>query len=152
IAAALACALAPNIETLWVARFFQSLGVCAMIVVSRATVRDFYSGAEGAHFLSMLMLVLGLAPMVGPPAGALILEEFGWRGIFFLHAALGTLALIMVLLVFPESLTKKRRAQGGILRVLAGYVTLLKDPHYIVPTIAGDLVFAGLFAFLAGGP
>lgn len=152
IAAALACALAPNIETLWVARFFQSLGVCAMIVVSRATVRDFYSGAEGAHFLSMLMLVLGLAPMVGPPVGAFILDVYGWRGIFLLHAALGALVLVMVMLVFPESLQKQHRAQGGILRALAGYVTLLRDPHYIVPTIAGDLVFAGLFAFLAGGP
>jgi DHA1 family bicyclomycin/chloramphenicol resistance-like MFS transporter len=152
IAAALACALAPNIETLWVARFFQSLGVCAMIVVSRATVRDFYSGAEGAHFLSMLMLVLGFAPMIGPPIGAFILEEYGWRGIFYLHAVLGALVLTMVLLVFPESLPKSRRARGGILGVLKGYVTLLQDRHYIVPTIAGDLVFAGLFAFLAGGP
>ena len=152
IAAAFACALAPNIETLWIARFFQSLGVCAMIVVSRATVRDFYSGAEGAHFFSMLMLVLGLAPIVGPPLGALILEEYGWRGIFLLHAGLGAAALIAVVFVFPESLPPKRRARGGILRVLGGYVSLLRDPHYIVPTIAGDLVFAGLFAFLAGGP
>jgi DHA1 family bicyclomycin/chloramphenicol resistance-like MFS transporter len=152
IAAAVACALAPNIETLWVARFFQSLGVCAMIVVSRATVRDFYSGAEAAHFLSMLMLILGVAPMVGPPLGAFILNEYSWRGIFLFHTALGSAVLIAVLFVFPESLPPKRRARGGILGVLRGYVSLLRDPHYIVPTIAGDLVFAGLFAFLAGGP
>jgi DHA1 family bicyclomycin/chloramphenicol resistance-like MFS transporter len=98
------------------------------------------------------MLILGLAPMIGPPIGAFILEEYGWRGIFYLHAALGALVLIMVLLVFPESLPKSRRARGGIFGVLKGYVTLLQDRHYIVPTIAGDLVFAGLFAFLAGGP
>ena len=152
IAAAAGCALAPNIETLWVARFVQSLGVCCMIVISRATVRDFYSGTEGAHFLSTLMLVLGLAPVVGPPLGALILDAFGWRGIFWLHAGLGTAVLAAAALVFPESLPVKRRARGGILRVLAGYVTLLRDRHYMAPTIAGDFVFAGLFAFLAGGP
>jgi len=152
IAAALVCAIAPSIETLWVARFFQSLGLCAMIVVSRATVRDNYSGADAANFLSMLMLILGVAPMVGPPLGAFILNEYSWRGIFLFHAGLGTVVLIVILFVFSESLPPKRRARGGIIGVLRGYVSLIKDPHYIVPTIAGDLVFAGLFAFLAGGP
>ena len=152
IVAAAGCALAPNIETLWLARFLQSFGACAMLVISRATVRDFYSGTEGAHFLSMLMLVLGLAPVVGPPLGALILDAFGWRGIFWLQAGLGTAVLAAAAFAFPESLPVKRRARGGILPVLAGYVTLFRDRHYMAPTIAGDLVFAGLFAFLAGGP
>jgi DHA1 family bicyclomycin/chloramphenicol resistance-like MFS transporter len=152
IVASTACAVAPNIETLWIARFFQSLGVCAMMVVTRATVRDFYSGAEGAHFFSMLMLVLGVAPMVGPPLGAWILEEYSWRGIFLFHAAIGSAALIAATLVFPESLPPKHRARGGISRVLSGYVELIKDGHYLAPTFAGNLVFAGLFAFLAGGP
>jgi DHA1 family bicyclomycin/chloramphenicol resistance-like MFS transporter len=152
IAAAAACALSPNIESLWVARFAQSIGTCAAIVIARATVRDLYSGADGAHFLSMLMLVLGTAPIVGPPLGSVILEVYSWRGIFWFHTAIGTAALIAVVFALPETLPAKKRARGGILSVLKGYVALLQDRRYIAPTLAADCVFAGLFAFLAAGP
>jgi DHA1 family bicyclomycin/chloramphenicol resistance-like MFS transporter len=152
IAAAASCALAPNIETLWLARFAQSFGTCAAIAISRATVRDLFSGAEGAHFLSMLMLVLGFAPVIGPPLGAVILDEFGWRGIFWFHTALGFSALMAVAIGLPETLPPKRRARGGILTSLKRYVSLIRDRRYFAPTIAADCVFAGLFAFLAAGP
>ena len=152
VAAAVACAFAPNIESLWVARFAQSIGACAAIVIARATVRDLYSGADGAHFLSMLMLILGMAPIVGPPLGALILDQVGWRGIFWFHTALGVAAFAAVVLVLPETLPAKSRRHGGIISVLAGYLTLLKDRRYLAPTVAADCVFAGLFAFLAAGP
>lgn len=152
IIAAAACALAPNIESLWVMRFAQSIGTCAAIVIARAIVRDLYSGAEGAHFLSMLMLVLGFAPVVGPPLGAFILEQVGWRGIFWFHTLLGTCALVAAALALPETLPPSKRRHGGIATVLRGYVTLLKDRRYMAPTLAADCVFAGLFAFLAAGP
>jgi DHA1 family bicyclomycin/chloramphenicol resistance-like MFS transporter len=152
VAAAAACALAPNIESLWVARFAQSIGTCAVIVIARATVCDLYSGADGAHFLSMLMLVLGFAPIVGPPLGSVILEVYSWRGIFWFHTVLGTAAMIAVVFGLPETLAAKKRSPGGILSVLKGYVALLQDRHYIAPTLAADGVFAGLFAFLAAGP
>ena len=152
IIAAAACALAPNIESLWAARFLQSMGTCTAIVIARATVRDLYSGAEGAHFLSMLMLVLGAAPIIGPPLGSLILDVYSWRGIFWFHTALGLAAFLAVMFALPETLPAKQRARGGILSVLKGYVVLLRDRRYIVPTIAADCVFAGLFAFLAAGP
>jgi DHA1 family bicyclomycin/chloramphenicol resistance-like MFS transporter len=152
IVAAAGCALAPNIETLWVARFLQSIGTCAAIVIARATVRDLYSGAEGAHFLSMLMLVLGMAPIIGPPLGAFILTEFSWRGIFWFHTALGAAAFAAAFFGLRETLPPSRRNRSGLVGVLRGYVALLQDRHYIVPTIAADGVFAGLFAFLAAGP
>jgi MFS transporter, DHA1 family, multidrug resistance protein len=152
IVAAAACALAPNIESLWAARFLQSIGTCAAIVIARATVRDLYSGAEGAHFLSMLMLVLGAAPIIGPPLGSFILYVYSWRGIFWFLTALGLAAFVAVMFGLPETLPARQRARGGILSVLKGYVVLLQDRRYIVPTIAADCVFVGLFAFLAAGP
>src|SRR5690606_5905661 len=144
LVAAAACALAPNIESLWAARFLQSMGTCTAIVIARATVRDLYRGAEGAHFLSMLMLVLGAAPIIGPPLGSLILDVYSWRGIFWFHTALGSAAFLAVMFALPETLPAKQRARGGILSVLKGYVVLLQDRRYIVPTIAADCVFAGL--------
>jgi DHA1 family bicyclomycin/chloramphenicol resistance-like MFS transporter len=100
----------------------------------------------------MLMLVLGFAPVIGPPLGAVILDEFGWRGIFWFHTVLGLAALLAVVLGLPETLPPKRRARGGILAALARYLALVRDRRFFAPTIAADGVFAGLFAFLAAGP
>jgi DHA1 family bicyclomycin/chloramphenicol resistance-like MFS transporter len=152
VAAAIACALAPNIESLWAARFAQSIGACACIVIARAAVRDRYHGAEAARFFSMLMLVLGAAPIVGPQLGAFILTNFGWRGIFWFLALFSAATFAAVLLGLPESLPPERRARGGIVPALLSYLTLLRDRRFLAPTLAADFVFAGLFAFIAGGP
>ena len=150
--ASVACANAPNIESLWVARFVQSIGACAMLVIARAAVRDLYHGAEAARFFSLLMLVLGTAPIVGPLLGAFILENYGWRGIFWLLAAMSAATLVAVSLGLPETLRADRRSRGGILGALKAYLTLLRDRRFLAPTLAADCVFAGLFAFIAGGP
>jgi DHA1 family bicyclomycin/chloramphenicol resistance-like MFS transporter len=150
--ASIACANAPNIESLWVARFVQSIGACAMLVIARAAVRDLYHGAEAARFFSLLMLVLGMAPIVGPLLGAFILENFGWRWIFWLLAAMSAAVLVAVSLGLPETLRPERRSRTGILGALKAYATLLRDRRFLAPTLAADCVFAGLFAFIAGGP
>ncbi|MEX2128314.1 MAG: Bcr/CflA family multidrug efflux MFS transporter [Xanthobacteraceae bacterium] len=152
VAASIACALAPNIESLWLARLAQSVGGCAGLVIARAAVRDLYSGAEAARFFSLLMLVLGTAPIVGPLLGAQLLVHFGWRAIFWTLALLAMAALVAVALGLPETLPPQRRARGGVLQALASYRELLRDRRFLAPTLAGDLVFAGLFAFIAGGP
>ena len=152
VASSIACALAPNIESLWVARLGQSFGVCAAVVIARAAVRDLYHGAEAARFFSLLMRVLGVAPIVGPPLGAFLLANFGWRGVFWFLSAFAMTTLAAVFFGLPETLPPERRARGGIVHALGGYVTLLLDRRYLAPTLAADFVFAGLFSFVAGGP
>jgi DHA1 family bicyclomycin/chloramphenicol resistance-like MFS transporter len=152
IAASIACAITPSIESLWVARVVQSIGGCAGLVIARAAVRDLYHGAQAARFFSMLMLVLGTAPIIGPLLGAQLLGWFGWRSIFWALALIASGTFIAVAFGLPETLPPKRRAQGGLLQALKGYRRLLADRRFLAPTLAGDFVFAGLFAFIAGGP
>jgi DHA1 family bicyclomycin/chloramphenicol resistance-like MFS transporter len=152
VIAAVACALSPNIESLWFARFAQAIGACAVAVTARAIVRDQYSGAEGARFFSALMLFMGTAPIVGPLIGAFLVTKFSWRAIFWLLAAYSTATLLAVLFGLPETLPKERRSRGGILHALESYVILLKDRRFLAPTLAANCIFAGLFAFIALGP
>ncbi len=147
-----ACALAPNIESLWAARLAQSLGACAMLVIARAAVRDLYQGAEAARFFSLLLLVLGTAPIIGPQLGAFIAESFGWRIVFWMLAAMSAAAFAAVALGLPETLPPARRSRIGVTGALKAYLTLLRDRRFLAPTLAADFVFAGLFAFIAGEP
>jgi DHA1 family bicyclomycin/chloramphenicol resistance-like MFS transporter len=152
ILASIACALAPHIESFWIARLAQSLGACAGLMVSRAAVRDLYDGAEMARFFSLLVLVLGVAPIVGPLLGGWILAFAGWREIFWMLALVGAILLIVVGMWMPETLPPERRVAGGLKPALASYRELLGDGHYMAHIVAASLVFTGLFAYIAGSP
>lgn len=66
IVGSVACALATSIEMMLVARFVQALGACAGGVVSRAVIRDRFDHTETARMLSLMMLIMGMAPILAP--------------------------------------------------------------------------------------
>ena len=92
--ATIGCAFAPNIETFITLRFFQALGGCAGMTLTRAIIRDLYDTKQVASFLSNMALIMGLAPITAPSIGALINDHLGWRAIFFILAALNIICLI----------------------------------------------------------
>ena len=73
-------------NTLVVFRFLQALGGCAPIVIPRAIVRDHFEQVGSIRMLSMLMLVMGLAPILAPLIGGQLLVNFGWRSVFWVLA------------------------------------------------------------------
>lgn len=64
--ASIACGLASNIKLLLVGRFFQAMGACTTIVVSRAIVRDGAEGKAAARALSSLAIALAVGPQLPP--------------------------------------------------------------------------------------
>jgi MFS family permease len=80
VLAALACAVAPTVGVLVALRVVQGLAGGAVLVIARAVVRDLYTGSDVTRFLSRLTLVFGLAPIVAPSLGSLVLTVTGWRG------------------------------------------------------------------------
>lgn len=67
--AAAACALAPDVQTLTVARLFQALGGCSGMVIARAMVRDVSDERGSVRLMAQLMLVMGIAPVIAPIVG-----------------------------------------------------------------------------------
>ena len=150
--ASLACAMAPSIDMLIALRFAQALGGCAGMVISRAIVRDIFDERESARMLSMLMLVMGVAPILAPVLGAWLVTEFGWRAIFLTLAGFGALNLISIAATLGESLPPERRQRHGLLTVFRVYGALLRDPYFMRFALAGGLAIAGMFAYIAGSP
>ena len=105
--ASLACALSISIEMLIVARAFQALGGCGGIVLTRAIVRDIYSGARAGRELSLIASVMALAPVLAPIAGGVLQTAFGWRSVFFTLVAVGIAAIAIVWAALPETLTMR---------------------------------------------
>jgi DHA1 family bicyclomycin/chloramphenicol resistance-like MFS transporter len=150
-AASLACAFAPNLEWLMGARFIQALGGCAGMVISRAVVSDKCDAVGSAKVFSQLMLVMGLAPILAPMLGGLLVNTTGWQSIFLVLTVFSALAALAVALGLPESLPDyvPRQPLKGALRQ---YGRLLADPVYLGHALTGGLAVAGMFAYISGSP
>jgi DHA1 family bicyclomycin/chloramphenicol resistance-like MFS transporter len=152
IVASLGCARATSIEVLIGGRFLQALGGCAPLVIPRAIVRDYFDERGSARMLSVLMLVMGLAPILAPLIGGQLLVYFGWRAVFWLLAVYASIWLLLAVIFLPESLLPARRRRQPIGAVLAVYGRLLRDRVYIGYVVTGGLIFSGLLAYIAGSP
>jgi DHA1 family bicyclomycin/chloramphenicol resistance-like MFS transporter len=152
VGAALTALFAPDIGVLTVARFFQALGGCAAVVIARAMVRDLFHERESARVFSLLMLVMGLAPMLAPMLGGQLLAFAGWQGIFAALAGFACLCLLAVLFGLRESLPVERRARNGLGGVFTVYANLLRDRGFIGHALAGAFNSGALFAYITGSP
>ncbi|MGY2189726.1 Bicyclomycin resistance protein [compost metagenome] len=150
-AASLACAYAPNLEWLIGARFVQALGGCAGMVISRAVVSDKCDAVGSAKVFSQLMLVMGLAPILAPMLGGLLVNTTGWQSIFLVLTGFSALAGLAVALGLPESMPAHlpRQPMSGALRQ---YGRLLKDSVYLGHALTGGIAIAGMFSYIAGSP
>ncbi|WP_323613931.1 multidrug effflux MFS transporter [Pseudomonas putida] len=149
--ASLACAYAPNLDTLILARFVQALGGCAGMVLSRAIVSDKCDPVASAKVFSQLMLVMGLAPILAPMLGGVLVNLAGWQSIFLTLSLFSAACLVAVGLGLPESLPAHmpRQPLSGALRQ---YVRLLADRTFFGHALTGGIAIAGMFAYIAGSP
>ncbi|MBM7566669.1 multidrug effflux MFS transporter [Paenibacillus sacheonensis] len=148
----LLCAAAPGIGTFIALRFIQGLAGSAGIVISRAIVRDLYSGTELTKFFSLLMLVNGIAPIAAPIFGGQLLRFTDWQGVFLVLGAIGLAMFIAVLFGLPETLPAERRSKGGIMNTLGTFGGLIGDRAFMGYALAQGFVMAAMFAYISGSP
>ena len=152
VAASLACALATSGDMLVAARFVQALGGCAGGVVARAVVRDRFNHTETARMLSLMTLIMGLAPILAPMLGGLLLTLGGWRLNFWALAVFGLACGAATLLWLKESRSDETAAQAASENPLKAYLALLRQPRLVGYALAGALNGATLFTYISASP
>jgi len=150
ILASAAGALAPDIATFTIARFVEALGGCAAIVISRAMVRDLFDVQTSAQVFSTLILVMGVAPILAPLGGGLLLELWSWRLIFWALAAFGLFCLVSVHFKLGETLPSDKRSSGDLLHVVQSYLALFRNRHFIFLALSGGLAMSTMFSYITG--
>jgi len=150
VAASIGCALAPSIELLIVARFFQAIGCCAVIVVARATIRDVYDPIAGARTLAQASTVLAVGAIFGPILGSFLEVRFGHRAAF-VALTIFAMALLVVTLARLAETNHERDPAATRSRVLAAnYRRVLRSPEFRAYTLVACASYGGLFAFISG--
>jgi DHA1 family bicyclomycin/chloramphenicol resistance-like MFS transporter len=152
VAASIGCAFAPSIHALIALRALQAFGACGGLVMSRAMVRDLFDTQSAARVFSLLMLVMGLAPILAPLLGGWVLPLAGWQGIFWCLAAFGALVATAVTLWLPETLAHHGRVELGFGAIARIYGSLLTHGRFMGYALSASVAQAGMFAYIAGSP
>ncbi|WP_252312147.1 Bcr/CflA family efflux MFS transporter [Sinobaca sp. H24] len=148
------CAVAPNITTLIIGRFLQGFTAAAGVVLSRAVVRDIFSGRELTKFFSLLMVINATAPMAAPIAGGaiLLLPFANWSTIFLFLALLGLIIVIIISLRLEETLPMEKRLPSTLRQSVGTLFDLTKDKAFIGYALTLGFVHGGSFSYVSGTP
>ena len=146
----LACSLAPSLYVLAGMRLVQGTAAAVGVAVGRAIVRDLYAGAAGARYLSRLMMVIGLAPILAPIVGGQLLRFTSWRGVFVALAVLGLALTAIGARLLPETLPRERRRAAGLGITLRTFAQLLADRRFVGFVLIVGLGGGAMIGYVAG--
>jgi DHA1 family bicyclomycin/chloramphenicol resistance-like MFS transporter len=148
--ATLGCALTPSLGWLAVFRAIAAFGASSGMVIARAMVRDLVSGHHAAIMMSRLMLVMGVAPILAPTVGSLVLSFAHWRVIFAILAVYGATCSFLAWKVLPETLLPERRVSLGFRAQIDRYALIVRERTFITHAAMGGCSGFSMFAYLAG--
>ena len=148
VLASIGCALVNDIDTLIVLRFLQALGGCAGMVISRAIVRDRFTANEAARLFSVLILVMGLAPILAPLLGGALLSLASWHAIFIALAVFGLLCGIASWRVLDETLPVDKQQSLHPVSLLLAFRDILRERQFYAHVLVGGFSQAGMFAYI----
>ncbi len=97
------CGQARTMEQLIVFRGLQGIGGAGLMPTALAILGFHYAPRERARLQGILGSAAGLAVIVGPTVGSLIVENFSWRWVFYVNLPLGVLSALFVVLFLSES-------------------------------------------------
>jgi DHA1 family bicyclomycin/chloramphenicol resistance-like MFS transporter len=147
--ASVACAVAPTIAVMMAARLVQGFAGGWAMVIGRAVIVDLATGAQLVRVLNVIAGVGGIAPIVGPLLGAVILQLSHWRVSFGVVAALGVVMTVCVLAAVPETLPPNRRHGGGLQAFARAGRQVLRNRHYVGYLVVSGSAMGALFAYVA---
>jgi len=120
--------------------------------VGRAVIRDSLEGPAAQRLMSQVMMIFGVAPVIAPMVGALLLPLGGWHGIFWLLAGFTLLLALALQLFLDETHPPSQRTRFAPRPLLAGYASFGRDRLFWPLLVSSSVNFAGLFLYIASAP
>jgi EmrB/QacA subfamily drug resistance transporter len=157
--ASLWCGLATDVETLIAARVLQGLGAAVMTPQTMAVITRIFPPDRRGAAMAIWGATAGMATLVGPILGGVLVDGLGWEWIFFINVPIGVVGFILALRNVPALSTHPHRFDiPGVLLSAAGLFLLVfgiqEGETYNWGTITGpisvwSLIIAGLVVLAA---
>ena len=112
------CGFSNTMLTLIISRAIQGIGAGAMMPVALTILADMYSAEKRAKMLGLNSTAWGIASVVGPLTGGVIVDTIGWHWIFFINVPIGLVLIGLVSYYLVEEKqekdNKKMDIQGSL--------------------------------------
>ncbi|MFB9953190.1 multidrug effflux MFS transporter [Rhizobium puerariae] len=145
LAGSLIAVLAPTVEWILAGRLIQGIGASVGITVSRAIVRDQFTGAEAARIMNTMGIILAIGPAAGPTIGGLSLAAFGWKSVFLLMVGFGAILIFISTACLRET-TVPDRSRLQPARLLRAYAEISTVPRFLCTSLVLGGCVGALYA------
>lgn len=140
-------------HVLWLMRFIQAFGGSAGIVVGRAIVTDLYDKKKSIQIFASQSQISGIAPIVAPLLGSVLLKFWGWESAFVFLSILGALTLLLTIKYIPETNSKNTLDKPAVESNTKEQIKqILKNRDFLQNTIVGSIAFASLIIYISVSP
>ncbi len=148
-AASLWCGLSGDIRTLIEARVLQGLGAALMTPQTMAVITRIFPPDRRGAAMGIWGATAGIATLVGPILGGVLVDGLGWEWIFFINVPVGIVGFILALRFVPSLSTHRHKFDiPGVLLSAAGLFLLVfgiqEGETYNWGTITGPITVWGL--------
>jgi EmrB/QacA subfamily drug resistance transporter len=103
------CGLTNSIEMLIVARVFQGLGASMMTPQTMAVITRIFPPNQRGRAMSLWGATAGVATLVGPILGGVLVDGLGWQWIFFINAPIGVIGFVLAMRLVPDLPTHEHK-------------------------------------------
>src|SRR6266566_2712589 len=120
----IASGTAQSMEQLIIFRAIQGLGAGAVLPIVLTIIGDIFALKERAKVQGLFSGVWGLASIIGPALGGLIVDHFSWRWVFYINLPFGLLSAFLIIISLRESVERKKHSidYAGTLTLTGGIV------------------------------
>jgi DHA1 family bicyclomycin/chloramphenicol resistance-like MFS transporter len=139
---------AQDFSLMLIGRFLQGFGVAAPRIVAIALIRDQYEGREMARFVSLVMTVFILVPVLAPALGQAILFVADWRAIFVVLFVLGLATVLWFGIRHEETLPVSKRAKFSMSRIWLAIKEVCMNREAFGFTMVGGFIFSSFLGYL----
>ena len=156
-AASLWCGLADSIGMLIAARVVQGVGAALLTPQTLSTITRIFPAERRGVAMSVWGATAGVATLVGPLAGGVLVDRLGWQWIFFVNVPIGIIGLGLAVWLIPVLPTQKHRFDllgvllSGVGMFLIVFALQEGQSHSWAPwiwgTIAGGVGCMAAFVF-----
>lgn len=150
-ASSLWCGLSGSASTLIIARVFQGLGAAMMTPQTMAVITRTFPPDKRGTAMGLWGATAGVATLVGPILGGVLVDSLGWEWIFFVNVPVGIVAFVLAVRLVPALPTTAHRYDVlGIVLSAVGLFLLVfgiqEGQKYDWGTITGPISVWSLIA------
>ena len=143
------CVFATNIETMVAGRILQGIGLSASRTISISMIRDRFEGDYMAKIMSFVVTIFILVPIIAPTLGKLLLDNYGWKSIFYSQLLFGIAVLCWFWKRQDETLRPEHKIKFSLSIFLSGTKEFIKHRSAIIFTLISGFITGSFMVFLS---